>query len=232
MQQLQSFADSRLVAACIHCGADTETRDHCPSRVLLDEPYPENLPIVPACASCNRGFSLDEQYFACLVECARTGSAEAVQRPKIRRILQKSPALAARLAQARRVTADGEVSFPLEEERIKTVILKLARGHAAFELSEPLRKEPSHVMVTPLHLLAVDARQHFETLPEVSVWPEVGSRAMQRMVVAGDAVSGPGWIDVQEGQYRYLAVAHAAVMIRFVVGEYLACEVIWGGEEQ
>lgn len=228
MDHLNSYADSRLIAACIHCGAGTETRDHCPSRILLDEPYPENLPVVPACASCNGGFSLDEQYFACLVECARTGSVEAVQRPKIRRILKDSPALAARLMQARRTADDGEISFSIEDERIKTVILKLARGHAAFELSEPKRGEPSHIMITPLHLLAADARLHFETPPTVSVWPEVGSRAMQRMVVAGDTVSRQGWIDVQEGQYRYLAVTEAAVMIRFVVSDYLGCEVVWG----
>ncbi len=95
MEYLQSYADSRLIAACIHCGAETKTRDHCPSRILLDEPYAANLPVVPACAKCNGGFSLDEEYFACLVECARTGSVESVLRPKIRWILNESPALAA-----------------------------------------------------------------------------------------------------------------------------------------
>ncbi len=231
MDHLNSYADSRLIAACIHCGAATETRDHCPSRILLDEPYPENLPVVPACASCNGGFSLDEEYFACLVECARTGSTEAVQRPKIRRILKESPALAARLRNARQATDDGQTSFSTEGERINTVALKLARGHAAFELSEPLRKAPSHIMILPLDVLVSEARRHFETPPAVSAWPEVGSRAMQRMFVAGDTISGPDWIDVQKGQYRYLAVAEGAVMIRFVVGEYLACEIIWSEGE-
>jgi hypothetical protein len=231
MEQLNSYADSRLIAACIHCGARTETRDHCPPRVLLDEPYPENLPVVPACSSCNGGLSLDEEYFACLVECARTGSIEAVQRPKIRRIFMESPALAARLRNARQATADGQTSFSTEGERIKAVALKLARGHAAFELSELSREEPSHIMIVPLQFLTPDARRHFETPPPISGWPEVGSRAMQRMFVAGDAFSGPGWIDVREGQYRYLAVAEGAVLVRFVVGEYLACEIMWREDE-
>jgi len=47
------------------------------------------------------------------------------------------------------------------------------------------------------------------------------------MCPSPDVVFGPEWIDVQPGQYRYLAVAEQAVMIRFVIGEYLACEVIW-----
>ncbi|HEY4951691.1 MAG TPA: hypothetical protein VIH88_15250 [Candidatus Acidoferrales bacterium] len=81
--QLKSYADERLIAGCIYCGGNTESWDHVPSRVLLDEPCPENLPVVLACDACNRGYSLDEQYFACLVECARTGSVETAQRPKI-----------------------------------------------------------------------------------------------------------------------------------------------------
>jgi len=79
MDLVESFADDRLVAYCVHCAGGTETRDHCPSRMLLDKPYPENLPFLPSCTSCNRGFSLDEEYFACLVECARTGSVVGFQ---------------------------------------------------------------------------------------------------------------------------------------------------------
>lgn len=147
--------------------------------------------------------------------------------------MRDSPGLAARLLQARRTADDGKISFVVEGERIKSVIMKLARGHAAFELSESKREEPSHLMITPLHLLTPEARRHFETPPAVSIWPEIGSRAMQRMAVAWDTPSTPfgsDWVDVQEGQYRYMAVAEHAVMIRLVVGEYLGCEVIWGDE--
>lgn len=228
MDQILSYADDRLVAYCIHCASGSiETRDHCPSLILLDEPHPQNLPVLPSCASCNGGFSRDEEYFACLIECARTGSIDAVQRPKVRRVLEYSPGLAARLMQARRVGVEGGISFTTEHDRVRTVVLKLARGHAAFELSEPQYGEPSHVMVMPLDLLTAAERQRFETPPAVSVWPEVGSRAMWHMVVAGNDVLGPQWVDVQPGQYRYLAAAQGEVMIRIVVGEYLACEVIW-----
>jgi len=227
MDQLESYADDCLVAFCVHCAGDTETQDHCPSCTLLDKPYPDNLPLLPSCTSCNGGFSLDEEYFACLVECARMGSIEAVQRPKIRRTLEHSPALAARLMQARSVEDDGTILFAADPVRVQNVVLKLARGHAAFDLSEPQYDEPSHIMIAPLHLLSAAARRHFETPPSVSVWPEIGSRAMWRMLIVEDVASDPNWIVVQPGQYRYLAVAEHAIMIRFVVGEYLACEVIW-----
>ncbi|HET8774378.1 MAG TPA: hypothetical protein VFP80_11320, partial [Thermoanaerobaculia bacterium] len=91
MEQIKSFADERHAAFCAGCGGAPETRDHVPSKVLLDEPYPENLPVVGVCASCNQGVSLDEEYTACVIECARLGAR--------RLIFHEEPfALAARLA--------------------------------------------------------------------------------------------------------------------------------------
>jgi hypothetical protein len=228
MQQLKSYADERLIAGCIHCARATETRDHVPSRILLDEPYPENLPVLPACAECNTGFSLDEEYFACLVECARVGSVEAVERPKIRRIFAHSHVLASRLNQARRVTLFGDVTFSVENQRAINVATKLARGHAAFELSQPLHHAPNSVRIAPLCTMQDDARGRFETPLDVNVWPEVGSRAMQRLVVSPPrGTVSPGWVVVQDDRYRYLAVAEHSILVRIVVSEYLACEVVW-----
>jgi hypothetical protein len=227
MDQLKSYADERLIAGCVYCGCTTESRDHTPSRVLLDEPFPENLPVVPACEDCNRGYSLDEQYFACLVECARVGSIEATQRPKIGRILRENPALAERISRARSISGEKDVSFSVELARAQSVVLKLARGHAAYEASETLRNPPSHILITPLMSLDQAARDHFETVPGSAIWPEVGSRAMQRLIVFGRDVTDEGWIEVQPEQYRYFVVAEGPVMVRFVVSEYLACEVVW-----
>lgn len=226
MEQLQSYADERLVASCVYCGHATETRDHVPSRILLDEPYPENLPVVPSCATCNAGFSLDEEYLACLVDCVLAGSVEDVRRPKIRRTLQQKPFLAAKLSQSRTVMLNGTVHFDIEHEKVQNIILKLARGHAAFELSEPKREKPSHVSCVPLTSLDEKARSQFETPPQVTMWPEIGSRAMQRLLVVQNDVWN-GWIDVQPGRYRYLTAAQGSVLVRCVISEYLACEVLW-----
>jgi hypothetical protein len=74
---------------------------------------------------------------------------------------------------------------------------------------------------------AIDA---FEVAPDIDVgiWPEVGSRAMQRLVVSQPAgLVMMDWITVQEGQYRYLAIASSSAVVHMVIGEYLACEVVW-----
>jgi len=226
MEQLQNFGDSRQTGFCAYCGRGAETRDHVPSKVLLDEPYPTNLPVVPACQSCNESFSLDEEYVACLVECALTGSADAdgVEREKIRRILEEKPAMALRLCQAFQET-EGGASINIEAERVRNVVVKLARGHAAFELNEPQLDDPSNLAVVPLPSVDPAARNHFEASPKSSLFPEVGSRAMQRLVVNEPGASS--WIIVQPGRYRYLTSVGDGVVVRMVIGGYLACEVAW-----
>ena len=214
------------MAACIHCGGDTRTRDHVPPKVLLDEPYPENLPVVPSCKSCNEAFSMDEEYVACLVECTLAGSVqeEDIRREKIRRVLRSKPALAAKLIQAQKVTDNG-TSFAVDTDRVRNVVLKLGRGHAAFELNEPQYDEPRSLSFVPLVSMPSDTRDLFETPLQSPLWPEVGSRAMQRLAVVWPAA--PGWILVQPGRYRYLASVGDGVVIRMVISEYLGCEVVW-----
>jgi hypothetical protein len=226
MQQLRNYGDERQMAFCIHCGGNTRTRDHVPSRIFLDEPYPPNPSVVPACEPCNGTFSKDEEYLACLVECARVGLVceSAVQRDKVRSILREKPKLALRLAQAQMETGSS-VSFSIEAARARNVFVKLGRGHAAFELNEPRYDDPSIVTCVPLPSMPEEVRRRFETPPGSGIWPEVGSRAMQRLALSDTGTAE--WIVVQPARYRYLASVGDGVLIRMVVSEYLACEVLW-----
>jgi hypothetical protein len=150
MEQVRNYGDLRNEGWCIHCGGAGETRDHVPSRIFLDEPYPTNLPVVAACRRCNVAFSLDEEYVACLVECVLAGGTapERFLRPKIARVLRSKPELAVRLEKAKEVR-DGRVVFNPEPARVRNVLLKLARGHAAFELNEPQLDEPASIFFDP-----------------------------------------------------------------------------------
>ena len=232
MDQIPNYGDQRQQGFCVHCGGTTETRDHAPSKILLDKPYPANLPVLPACPSCNEGFSADEEYLACFVECVLHGSTDPVKlsRQKVSRILAESQALRERIERSKKQSqtlGGGEIIvWQPEEDRVRNVILKLARCHAAFELNEPQICDPDHYMVTPLESLSCEQREHFETAPDTGAWPEVGSRAMQRMLV-GDQPYSDGWLEIQEGRYRYMAVGAGSVMVRGVLSEYLAFEVIW-----
>jgi len=242
MDQLNNYADNRLIRGCIYCAGHADTRDHVPSKCLLEQPYPENLPIVGCCDSCNQDFSKDEQYFVCLIESVLCGSTdpEKICRPSVARIMQNLPHLRQRIENSK-TEVDGQIAFVPEIERINNVMLKLARGHAAFELSQPCREKPDHFWCGSLSSLPQENREAFDSVHFQEVFGEVGSRNMQRLLVTQiTRLSENGeqqnvgmiindWIDVQDDRYRYLAIDDMGqIVIRIVVAEYLACEVAWG----
>jgi hypothetical protein len=224
VKQLKSFGDERQVGACAHCGSGIRTRDHVPSKVLLDEPYPPNLPVVGSCEGCNISLSADEEYLACLLDCVICGAVDPsrVSRPKVAGLLRERPSLAERISHAKK-SFEGRTYFEVEKHRVRRVILKLARGHALFELNERMNEKPSFLNFRPVELMESDERDRFEQVQSPSLWPEVGSRAMQRMLGIGEY----GWLEVQEGRYRYQAWADGTVGVRMVLSEYLAAEVVW-----
>lgn len=241
MDQLNNYADNRLIRGCIYCAGSADTRDHVPSKCLLEKPYPTNLPVVGCCEACNQSFSKDEQYFVCLIESALCGSTdpEKIGRPSVARIMEKSPALRKRI-EASRTEVDGRVAFIPEHERIENVMLKLARGHAAFELSQPCREKPEHFWCGTLLSLPEENREAFDSVHFQQVFGEVGSRNMQRLLITELTMHSENgeqqnvrmiindWTDVQDDCYRYLAVDDMGVIvIRIVVAEYFACEVAW-----
>lgn len=241
MDQLRDYADERLVNGCIYCGGSEETREHVPSRVFLDAPFPENLPVVWACESCNNGFSQDEQYLSSLIESVIAGSTdpELIRREKVANILRKTPSLKARLEAAKRVQ-NGQVQFHVEEDRVKNVLLKLARGHAVFELSSPCKEEPLSFWWSPLELMEDTHREAFEDIQVVQMFSEVGSRNLQRLFVTqitSQTAAGEtsvqnllinDWVEVQADRYRYHAMDEGTTkIIKIVIGEYLACEARW-----
>ena len=222
MYALDSYGDERALAFCAMCGGDTPTRDHLPAKILLDLPLPEPSHIVRKCFSCNNGLGAHEDYLACCVEIARLGTVDPdqLERERVRKILKRSPALTQHFRGALNARP-GEVSLNINRERVAAVLTKQAKGHALYELHQPQYSEPSAVWFRSLHLMSEEQLRMFEEPPSPRVWPEVGSRAMQRMVLGN-----VGWVVRQPGRYRYLAIGGAPVLVRAVLSEYLVAEVV------
>lgn len=146
-------------------------------------------------------------------------------RDKVRRILTNKPALRSRIEKSKVISDDG-VMFSPEFERIREVMLKLAKGHALYEFNEPCTQEPDHFLIIPLTSMGLNERYSFENPDAANVWPEVECRAMQRLIL-GTGMSHNGWIIVQEERYRYNASIVAGLDIRIVINDYLACHVCW-----
>lgn len=241
MNQLNSYADSRLIRKCIFCGGHADTRDHIPSKCLLDRPFPENLPVIGCCYTCNQSFSSDEQYFACFIECVGSGSTDPnkLSRSSISKILINTPSLKKRIEESV-IMVDNKIAFVPEWERINNVMLKLAQGHVAFELSLIKRDHPNHFWCGLLESLPEENRNEFNSVHFQNNVGEVGSRAMQRFLVTTLSMIDENgfekdvnlifndWIDVQDERYRYIAIDDSGmIIIRIVIGEFFACEVAW-----
>lgn len=235
MDPKKLFVDERLTGYCSYCGgAAPNTRDHVPSRVLLDKPYPINLPVVSACKNCNEDFSEDEAYVACLIECAIYGTTnpDKVQREKISRILTEQPFLRARISKAKIEDNKGNINWQTEVNRIKKIILKLARGHLAYELSIYHFEEPDFFECIPFAVMSDEEILAFNSMPESQneILPEMGSRAflgvfdsMRKKIL----FDWRDWKIVQEERYRYRIDQDDGERVKFVLSEYLACTVIW-----
>ena len=223
------FTDERMVGICVYCGAPPDTRDHIPSRVLLDEPFPDNLPVAGCCKICNAGFSLDEQYLACFIDCVIAGSTlpSDVARPKVSRILAETTALASRIGKSETEGSNEQQIWKPEIDRIHNVLLKLARGHVAYELGLLQIAEPLCITCAPIIAMADRDVEHFLNPQETPFWPEIGSRAFIRACKQFPELAADHWHVVQPGRYQYLVSQADGLFVRILLSDYLACEVRW-----
>ena len=233
MKKVREFVDERLKGNCIHCGEwiSDPSNDHVPSKSLLKEPYPTDIPTIKICRTCNGSFALDEEYLVAFLSAVVSGSTNPDHQvlPSAASIL-KNRNLRNRIdrSKVQEQTLFGEIRevWIPEQERINRVIVKNARGHGYFEYGDPSLVEncPSLVWAAPMENLTADQKDHFFR-PESLLcgWPEIGSRAFTRSSEGQDLVDD--WIMVQDGVYRYSV--EGGTRVRTVLFEHIATEVRW-----
>lgn len=236
MKHIDDYTDDRQKGSCIHCGASLgnskTTKDHIPSKTLLDRPLPDNVHTVDICFLCNNGFSGHEEYFAAFLSATMAGSTVPEVQPfgagrkalagnaKMRRLIDESA--------TQHVDEDGEtrLTWHPDLERIRPVVIKNARGHVFFELGLPFYHEPAHVITQPLVTAPEEWLSDFLTVDHGNGWPEVGSRLLQRLVSGDDMAAG--WTIVQLGVYVFAVFEDDdGVVARSIIREYLLTEVRW-----
>lgn len=116
---------------CLYCGHPGDTRDHVPPRALLIEPWPNNLRTVPACADCNRSWSLDEEHLAIVL--ALIGHtphllSQVEEGGKFDRALTSSTRREDLILTSLSVSDDGRVQLEPNKARITRIIEKVVFG--------------------------------------------------------------------------------------------------------
>ncbi|MBO7478039.1 MAG: hypothetical protein J6U04_08925 [Salinivirgaceae bacterium] len=222
--------DRRLENICAFCGSFAETEDHVPSRCFLDKPYPQNMPVVPCCRKCNHGFSKDEEYISCFIDCMKANTADPnkIQREKTRKTLMHSPKLQERIASQIR-DFGGVTIYDYEKDRLNRVVRKLAYGHLSYENDTLSWDSTYHISMWLLPALSESQKCSFFEPYEGELLPEVGSRSLLNNVVLiqgnnEECTFLSNWITVQENRYSY-CVSPESNRVKFIIADYLAVEV-------
>lgn len=222
MLQRPEYGEGHPERICCYCGGFADTVDHVPSKVFLDKPYPENLPVVPCCKKCNEQFSLDEEYVAVLFECVRCQSFDPHQfkREKIRKIVEHNPALLLTVKKTSRPILDGRFSINPENARMKKVLTKLIVGHLRFEGLDQwfLHEDLDISFYQDIHANQ-DLYNWFYSPMFSGLLPEVGSRGLMALVEHEN--TGSLWFTVQPNQYEY-SVAPDNSEVRIIIQDYFA----------
>ena len=144
---------------CVYCGLEKKlTADHVPPKLLLSQPYPENLLTVPACRDCNASFQLDDEYTRAVLSIdVRAAKHPDVQSnlPAIVRSLQRPNAkafadyLISPMTETKILAANGTPmggTLELDRERINATGERMVRGLFFIEMGKPL-SPTAHVRI-------------------------------------------------------------------------------------
>ena len=216
---------------CVYCGQSATTREHIPSKAFLIKPYPENLPTIPACFDCNNGFSDDEKYVSCFLDVLKeymyqNYTCQAITTSR----LERDHSLAKLMKEQIKIV-DGCVQYSVDEARLRRILVKLAKGHAAFAFDEVVF-DCENIKVKCIFRFDMpdDVLCAFEEIPEINVFPELGSRSWYFVNVVQDIRTGckamfSFWQEIQEGQYRYQVSFNESggVRVKIVIFEFLYC---------
>ena len=233
----QDYSDDRHKGRCFHCGFPIGThetnREHIPTKSLLVKPFPRDLPVIKVCSKCNESYSKDEEYLSAFISAVLSGTVEPDQQKLEigRRVFSRNSALKNRIQRSKRefetLSGGRETVWMPETKRIERIAEKNARAHAFFENGEPMFTKPTQVLVFPLVTAADDLlAAFFGDGGSFDIWPEVGSRWMQRLL-AEPSFDSDGFFLLQPDVYRFRLEFCAGLTVKSILHEYLATWVSW-----
>jgi len=252
MEQRDLYVDNRIMhrikynrdsySECIYCGQKADSREHVPSRVFIQKPYPENLSIVPSCSKCNNGYSLDEIFLYLCIEKLKKCyypdyefCDETISRlKKYKNIADEVDSLIKNLENQGLLSIN---PYTLTDARINNVFEKLALGHAVYELSVGYKSDSwsgkcNSIYYKFLPNLSADEIEEIDScfILDNELLPEIGSRIYDKIyIIKATLEEGRefslcllDWVDIQDKAYRYTCyVFGSTIIVKIVISEFL-----------
>lgn len=207
---------------CVYCGEKAYTREHCPPKFLLFDPYPPNLSELPACYECNNGFSALEEKVKGLIfdiediELGKEGISGKSLRGDVAKIYS-------------------ERIFP---DYFKKIFTKIARGHAVYKLGDGFGDSSYIPLSIEVVLKSFVSESDWldRSLPTViETLPELGARSLEDIFALEcindeDVMSSKSmyvdWTISQENVYRYLTLFQKdRIMVQMIIRECIWVQV-------
>ena len=234
---------------CIYCGSIADTREHVPSRAFLKRPLPSDLPVLPACKKCNNGFSSDELYTRTYIECLKeillSGNTDSIeeQQDDRKEVLEAKETI-------KNYLNDGIITY---DNRVGRILLKLAIGHAVYELSEGYySREWNGIPYYTRYIIRKTVSEEewndleYAEYMNDKLLPEMGSRAYRNIYVVQpfltdirtgeQSTSGllmMDWTDIQDGEYRYIAYFEGDnLVVKMILMDFLYAEVVFQKDDR
>jgi hypothetical protein len=229
---------------CVYCGETADTREHVPSRVFLEKPFPENLPIVPACYTCNNSFSGDELFLSILLERIKLKYIKDNYScsDRVRKRIEENKIIVDNID-----TVLNDNKLEQLNERICNVLTKLAIGHAVYELSVGYPKDDDLIVKYDVfysfsYLMSSKEIEDFTTpyILNEALLPEVGSRGYEKILVLDLKYGGVedtekwfksslillDWVNVQQDKYEYTCLlSENEVNVKIVIDNIMFAQV-------
>lgn len=231
--------NKRFNSICIYCRTNVaNSREHLPSRIFLDTPYPVEYSIVPACKKCNGSFSADEVYVSSFIDKLRRvlSNNKFTLREKTISAINHDKELAKILKEQIRIE-NGKILVDYVPEPFVIILTKLAKGHLCQEQDKVF--ESDYLVECNFKFrpdLSEDEINLFEELPSTDKSSECGSDFTQGLLIV-ETLGLPSqilvpWKEVQVGSYRYLTYfEHDNYVVRIVICETLFAEVLFSEDE-
>ncbi|MGD6940973.1 hypothetical protein ACQCT6_02900 [Cytobacillus gottheilii] len=247
MKSINYLGDNRLkhrivyskqeYTRCIYCGEAANTREHIPSKVFLEKPYPSNLYIVPACIDCNNSFSADELFLSIFISWKKhkyTMNKHNVDIDLSEKLKKHNETLK-KIIRLLILDKNEEV-----KQKVEKILYKLAIGHAVYELSEGFFRDSQNFETSIKYTFLEEMTPHevndFTTPFILNDYPlpEIGSRVYERIMVVEYKqdylhklrMLMLDWVDVQDDIYTYTAyIFGSTIKVKMVFLNYFFAEI-------
>lgn len=219
-------------SGCIYCGKPANTREHVPSKTMLIEPFPENLPTIPACLACNNGFSADEEYFIRYLEVLKNKVyLDYSISAHVKKILSQKQSLQ-HLIESQILSKEGYIFPNFDTNRFSRIITKLAIGHAGYEYDDLNFEGANGLWYDFLPNISDEKKAEFQSPKLMDVIPEISSRFSCNACIIQNIESGEkfvlsDWIPVQNQRYSYNVILNESggVSVKMIILDFLYCKV-------